>query len=164
MPANKLPGGKRKAAQEEPNKRIKDKTVTPAMLEEIGIGETGLPTIPAEQKIGAHFYKIIFPYIFKEQGDKLGLCDCCMKIIYLSAIAPYTGESRPASAILETLIHEALHAIDNNAGMNVLLGDEGEKVCAALAHGLTQWLLDNPICKTIDAVKILEGIAVLEVE
>lgn len=66
--------------------------------------------IPDKIKIGGHWWKIEYPYVFKERMDIWGQCDSALKTIRISNIDG-AGNIRPQSADLVTLIHEILHAI-----------------------------------------------------
>jgi len=98
--------------------------------------------IPKTIKIGGHQYKVIFPYIFTERFDMIGDHDPMVKVI---RIAEVDGNLKIAdSAIVVTLIHEILHAIDRNSGHNMFVGGEGEEHIKAISEGIYQVLADNP--------------------
>ncbi len=106
--------------------------------------------LPKTLKIGAHVYKIRFPFEFNESDSK-GMINFNTKEIFLADKA--CNRDVPESAILKTLIHEILHAIDNITGRN-MFNDEyedenSEKTGAnnAVAETLTQILLDNKLIK-----------------
>ena len=97
--------------------------------------------IEKEIKIGGHFYKIIFPYVFTERSDRVGDLDNCTKTIRIAENS--YDEPRDKSAITVTLIHEILHGIDNITGHNMFNGAEGESHIEALSEGIYQVLIDN---------------------
>jgi len=97
--------------------------------------------IPKNLKIGGHNYKIIFPYTFTERYDRCGDCeysDTTIRIAESSYEIP-----RAKSAIIVTLIHEVLHAIDNLTGHGIFEGNGGEAKVEALSEGIYQVLIDN---------------------
>jgi hypothetical protein len=53
----------------------------------------------------------------------------------------YIRNDLPIDKKMETLLHEVLHAVYMNAGLQP--GDEEEKVVTALSSGLYQFLKDN---------------------
>jgi hypothetical protein len=64
---------------------------------------------------------------------------------------------RPYDVVAETLLHEVLHALWENAGLNYLVDSrepksKGERLITALAPRLLSFLRDNP-----DFVRYLRG-------
>lgn len=83
--------------------------------------------VPKKLKLGAHTYKIIT----KELDDDFGSIDRLKNIIYIDSRLPDTQ-------LLATLVHEILHALNNET--------QHERV-DGLAEQLTQVLVDNKILK-----------------
>ena len=103
--------------------------------------------LPKTIKIGGHQYRVIFPYIFTERNDRTGDCDFSGKIIRI--VEAVGGEKRSDSAIVTTLIHEILHAIDNVTGQKMFDTTNGEDMIDGLSEGIYQVLVDNPKLKDI---------------
>jgi len=82
-------------------------------------------------------HKIVYPYIFKNDSDLLGLYEraqACIKITDM-----YMNEERPEQGIKETLIHESFHGIDYMVCSNTLDHD----ILTDLSIGWYQVLKDN---------------------
>ena len=103
--------------------------------------------MPSTLKIGGHQYKVVFPYVFTERKDRNGDCDFSGKVIRIVEFVE--GEKRSNSAIVTTLIHEILHAIDNVTGQNMFDVNNGESMADGLSEGIYQVLIDNPELKEI---------------
>lgn len=98
--------------------------------------------IPKTIKIGAHTFKVLFPYQYTERSDYAGSINYSRNEIRITGIDE-NGWERAETRVLSTLIHEVLHAIDENAG-HMIFGSEGEEEkIEALAEGLTAVLVDN---------------------
>lgn len=105
--------------------------------------------IPEKLKIGAHQYKVLFPYQFKERTDICGMSDSRLRRIMVSEIDG-NGESRPDTDILSTLFHEILHAIDSiYCGFQIGKECNRDDLTEAIAQGLAQVYIDNPELKDL---------------
>jgi hypothetical protein len=105
--------------------------------------------IPKTLKIGAHQYKVIFPYQFKERTDICGMSDSRLRRIMVSEIDG-NGESRPDTDILSTLFHEILHAIDSiYCGFQIGKECNRDDLTESIAQGLAQVYIDNPELKDL---------------
>lgn len=102
--------------------------------------------LPRSLKIGGRIYRVLFPYIFKDSCSVLyGQCDESGQKIRISGINSH-GEQRHPQAIMQTFIHELLHAIDYiYVGGKVAKLDGGEDIIDQLAEGITQVFRDNKI-------------------
>jgi len=101
---------------------------------------------PEKIKIGGHEYTVIIGYNFKERNDLYGQCDNNLKEIRVCTVDG-TGNQRPEASIIETFLHELLHAIENVfcAGQEI-----NEAITEGLGQGLTATMVDNPeILKTL---------------
>lgn len=98
--------------------------------------------IPKKLKVGGHVYEIKKDYQFKERRDRSGQSD---HDLYLILIADRNagGLKRPAQAIEETFIHEALHCIDEVYNSSSLT----EEQVYRLSQGLYQVLTDNKMLR-----------------
>ena len=105
--------------------------------------------IPKSLKIGGHNYEIVFPYVFTERSDITGQNDFNGKVIRVCDSVD--DEKRSDSAIVVTLIHEVLHALDHNTGQRMFMGDNGETKIEALSEGIYQVLADNGYLKEKEA-------------
>lgn len=94
-------------------------------------------------KVGAHVFKVLFPYCFKERMDLKAQTDFNKCVIKIQG-TDRGGNFISQSALNVSLIHELLHDIDfvyNNQGLH-------EAEITRLAEGLTQVLQDNFIIYT----------------
>lgn len=100
---------------------------------------------PPEIKIGAHRYKVIFPYAFRERGDLSGQADHAMNEIRVCAINE-GGNVKPDSAVKVTMLHELVHCVDVVSGQQALNdgSKEHEAIVEGIAQGLLQVFTDNP--------------------
>jgi hypothetical protein len=99
--------------------------------------------LPATFKLGAHVYKVEFPYHFKERNDLQAQCDNAELKIRINDREP-GGQIRPDTNVLQSYFHELLHAID----ATFLQGQLGktdlcEVYIDGLAEGLTQVFCDG---------------------
>ncbi len=102
--------------------------------------------IPEKIKILGHWFKIEFPYAFKERFDRYAQCDDTQKIIYISEV-DMNGTKRADSSIIVSFIHEVLHAIDLNIVHHIFDGKEGENKIEGFSEGIYQVLVDNGYLK-----------------
>ena len=98
--------------------------------------------LKSKYKIGGHWYKVIFPYKFKERTDIDGQCDNSLLEIRLIA-TDGMGNEIPMSKVIEIFCHEVLHAIDAVYNAGKLEND----TVARLGNGLYQFLNDNGFLK-----------------
>ena len=89
-------------------------------------------------KVGAHIYKVIKPYLFRDTDDlnaqvDHSLCEVRIKCVDCS------GNPRESSTIEESFWHEAIHVIDKVYNASRL----DEDTTRRLAEGLTQVLNDS---------------------
>ena len=102
--------------------------------------------IPEKVKVGGREYKISFPYCFQDNAQVLyGLHDPGQLSIRLSEVDE-SGNKRSEFALLQTFLHEILHAVDYvyNQG-TVTRQTDGERIIDQLAEGLLQVLRDNAL-------------------
>ena len=66
--------------------------------------------IPGKIKVGAHEYKVLYPYKWRERSDYSGQCDNSLLELRIDE-SDQCGVKRADSKIIGTLIHEVLHAI-----------------------------------------------------
>ena len=92
---------------------------------------------PKTVKVGGIDYKIIFPYTFIDQPSYVGLHNGFSTTLRIADI--YQESPRNNQVILETYIHELLHAIDHVYTCNSL----DEKYIGVYARALLQVLQDN---------------------
>jgi len=105
--------------------------------------------IPSTLKIGAHQYRVIYPYQFRERIDVCGMSDHKLRRILVSELDG-NGERRPASEILSIFFHEILHAIDGiYCGFQIGQQCNEDILIEAIAQGLAQVYLDNPALKKL---------------
>ena len=105
---------------------------------------------PQYLKVGGHKYKIIFPYSFRETSDLLGQCDRVLNEIRLSQ-RDGGGAILSNTVILNSYIHELLHAADDTCGARIFSNQEGEQALRGISQILTQMIIDNP--KIFDVFK-----------
>jgi Zn-dependent peptidase ImmA (M78 family) len=92
--------------------------------------------LPKMLKIGYQDITIV-PGEFNLDGDLGAYNDEESKI--------YINTTKPRREILNSLLHEALHAICHNYGLRESMEHKNEeKLVCILANGLTQTLKDNP--------------------
>lgn len=100
--------------------------------------------IPKKVKVGGHVYKIKYPYIFTERFDRNGQIGHDVTTILLSHLDS-NGNPKSESAIIETLIHEILHALNYRSG-DVIFDKDSDKMedqVSALSEGILALLVDN---------------------
>lgn len=96
--------------------------------------------IPKQLKVGGHWYKIIYPYSFRERTDRMGHCDYAMQEIVISE-SDNNGVKVPQSKTKETFLHEILHAVDWVYNADSLKEEDIDR----MAEGLYQVLSDNKL-------------------
>lgn len=95
-----------------------------------------MANLPKMLKIGYQDIKII-PGEFNLDGDLGAYRDEESEI--------YINTTKPKREILNTLLHETLHAICHNYGLRESMEcKEEEKLVSVLANGLTQTFVTNP--------------------
>jgi hypothetical protein len=105
--------------------------------------------LPEKVKIGGHWYKVIFPYHFKELNKADGQRDGYAMEIRIND-RDGSGCQRVDSAIAVTFIHEVFHALDELTGRNYFKDDDGEKYLDCLAEMVYGFLVDNGHLKSED--------------
>jgi hypothetical protein len=78
--------------------------------------------MPKRLKIGGFNYKIIYPYLFPNEPTYVGLHEGDQKVIKIPNM--YTSYPRAWQKILESLMHEVVHAVDNCYCAKVITEDE----------------------------------------
>jgi len=101
--------------------------------------------IPEKIKIGGHWYKITYPYHFRERGDLTGFHDGDAEAILVDDRDNFSHEKRPESSVMVTLIHEVLHAIDFVTGHHVF--NDNENAIEGFSQCVYQILIDNGYLK-----------------
>jgi hypothetical protein len=92
----------------------------------------------SELRIGYQVYKLEG---HEDLGDICGDTDCDRAVIR------YTTTEEP-HRMANTILHEVLHAVWEQMGLNALMNDEiQEQVCTSLANGLSQVYFQNPDLK-----------------
>lgn len=90
--------------------------------------------LPKTVRVGGMDYKILFPYDFGEQPNNIGLHNGCSGIIRIA-------KNDNNQIVLETLLHELAHAVDNIYNRSLL----DEDTVAIFARAWLQILIDNDI-------------------
>ncbi len=92
--------------------------------------------LPAEIKVASHMYKVsLKDREWYHESGKRGECDKNETKIWIS-------EGMTVSRTVETFIHEILHAVYYEYGIQD--EDEEERIVTALATGFSQVIKDNP--------------------
>lgn len=97
--------------------------------------------LPDKIKIGGHFYKVLYPYVFTERFDRCGDIDNEKNVIRVTETS--YDEERTYSVIMVTFIHELLHGLDHKTGFHMFDSENGEARIEALSEGIYQLLVDN---------------------
>ena len=79
--------------------------------------------IPDRLKIGGHWYKVIYPYAYRERSDLCGQHMESLREIRLAGVDSM-GNELPESEIALNFLHEVLHACDNLTGQE-MFSEEG---------------------------------------
>lgn len=99
--------------------------------------------IPKTLKVGAHQYKVVFPYQFEERTDICGMSDDRLRRIMVAATDD-NGERRPDSDILAVFFHEVIHAIDSvYCGFQIGKQCDSDDLTESIAQGMAQVYIDN---------------------
>lgn len=93
--------------------------------------------IPKTIKIGFHHFDVIYPYTFTETTGNLGQCSSSLNEIHIADT--YLNKLLPDSTVIESLVHEIIHAI-NTVSKLKLFDDENGKTDEAKVDGLAEWL------------------------
>lgn len=115
--------------------------------------------LPQKLKIGPYWYKVLFPYYFKERYDYYGQHDRQLLEIRV-ADRDSNGNIRKDAIVLGTFIHEILHALDINANYQIFAkeGLDTESRIDILTQGLMGLLVDNGFLKILKVIfKVLNG-------
>ena len=102
--------------------------------------------IPKSLRIGGRTYRVIYPHSFDDMPKPLlGLCDNSKQVIRVSGLDS-SGATLCDEAIVQTFLHEVIHAIDYvYGGAQVQRLDNSEDIVDALAEGILQVFRDNKI-------------------
>lgn len=93
---------------------------------------------PDYVQLGAHRYKVEFPYHFRERNDVSGQCDNAELSLRVNDREP-GGGLRSDTVILHTFWHELIHAIDCVFLQSQISNmTDGEQMVDGLAEGLNQ--------------------------
>jgi len=96
--------------------------------------------LPDKLRIGPYDYKVVVVDKITEDKEAWGLFEQGKLSITLS------NDQANKLFAADTLLHEVLHAIYANTGIQALTPEEG--VCSAMATGIIQVLRDNPKFRT----------------
>ena len=102
--------------------------------------------IPERLKIGGRYYQVLYPHVFMDSHQVLyGLHDPSGQTIKIGNKDEF-GVDRHPDSIMQTFLHESLHAIDNiyNGG-RLTAWDKGEETVDQLAEGFLQVIRDNDL-------------------
>lgn len=96
--------------------------------------------LPKQLKVGSHIYKV-------QQGPEhskyLGARDCYGETSHPERLIQITQDYGPEQQ-RDTMLHETLHCVVFQAGLNKEWGDDEEKYVDRLAKGLLMVFHDNP--------------------
>ena len=113
--------------------------------------------IPKRVNIAGIWYRIRFPYLFKERTDVFGRICFAKDEIFITNVDP-AGSICSDSHTARIFLHECLHALDVSYCMNKIgEEDDKEELIDALAKGLNQFLNDNFETLKPKAVCMLRG-------
>jgi len=96
--------------------------------------------LPKSIKIGFHNYEVVFPHD-DPQNEYLGDTYAPNNMMRISEYS--NNKKLPDSSILQTLIHEILHAIDSKSDLDIFAGDRKEERLNGLAHWLCMVMSAN---------------------
>ena len=99
--------------------------------------------LPNKIKINGIEFKIIFPYAFRERADIQAQCDMSLYEIKINKYDASGLEKNPI-AVLVSLLHEILHAIDISHGSCIFPSDRKEECIESMGYSLYQILVENP--------------------
>lgn len=96
--------------------------------------------IPKTLKIGGHTYQVVVTSNLAERDGNAGATNAMLNLIRLD-------DTYPVSRQEETLLHEVLHAVFHQMGMNEFpeLQQRQEYIVNTMANGLYQVLKDNKL-------------------
>lgn len=101
--------------------------------------------IPKEIKIGFRTYDVIYPHPFKDTNH-CGMADYQRQEIRLGADGDNGCKYKP-EYILQALMHEVIHCIENSSELRVFRNVDGS-VNESMVDGWAEWLcmvlIDNP--------------------
>jgi len=98
--------------------------------------------LPKHVRVGSHYYKVIFPYHFKERNDSHAQIDYELLEMRITDV-DFSGNPRPPSRVLESFWHEVEHAIDHEYLNDRIIEKFGDDAIATLAKAQLQVLHDN---------------------
>ena len=93
--------------------------------------------LPQTVMVGAHTYKVLFPYKFKERADYAGQADHSLLEIRICE-GDSCENKRADSKIMGTLIHEVIHCVSETWTIGL-----EEKQVEQLEEGFMAVLVDN---------------------
>ena len=105
--------------------------------------------LPANIKIGAHRYKIVYPYTFQDAPDPSqdAQIDFARQLLVVKGFDSY-GHKRGKSLIFNDFFHEIIHGVDRHFCMDKLgVMCDKEDLIQGLAEGFVQVLLDNGLLR-----------------
>jgi hypothetical protein len=95
--------------------------------------------IPKKIKIGGFYYNVVFPYVFDENTDYLGLHDT--EDLEIRITKYHHGLEVKVQRVHETVIHELLHGLSHVYCETDVV--DSESIISRLSCGLYQVLRDN---------------------
>jgi hypothetical protein len=103
-------------------------------------------TLPPTLKIGGRTYAVLYPHVFEDTATVLyGLHDPAGQTIKIARVDEH-GCIRHHESVLQTFMHEVIHAVDNiYFGGKLTAWEKGEDAVDQLAEGLIQVLRDNDL-------------------
>lgn len=99
--------------------------------------EANVVKFPVTVKVGAHTYRVLFPYCFKENTSLCGQADHSLLEIRVAGV-DQGGNPRAETKILGVFIHELIHCVDSSWGIGLK-----EEQVEQLEEGLLTVLVDN---------------------
>ncbi len=96
--------------------------------------------LPKKVKIGGHWYKVLFPYKYRERHDIDGQRDGNLNEIRI-VNTDSNGNELSESTIMVIFIHEIMHAIDGVSGHKIFR--DKEDALEGTSEGIYQVLVDN---------------------
>ena len=103
--------------------------------------------IPKKFKLGAHTYKVLFPYVFSDSPEFTGQHDTGLREIKVRGVSAGGGKQAETN-VFQVFLHEVIHAIDHTYCMGMIGSDtNGESLIDGISEGLSQFLLDNNFWK-----------------
>jgi len=102
--------------------------------------------LPKKVKIGGHWYKVLFPYHFKETVNVTAQHDNCANELRVND-RDSGGAIKADSNIMVDFIHELLHGADSMANKFIFGGAEEETRVEMLSEMIFMFLVDNEYLK-----------------